>query len=195
MKQFPRFRNRSYFLICGIGALVMLVGAARNLFPLDFGSTPTWVRIFVTVLLICWFSIVGSGLLLSLAGLHTIRIGHGEIQICLGRLVLRRISAEQVKTVGTSILAARRGVNPSCLYILVLSPHSADTLNEKGQKSLRSMNAHRNSPYAMHPLTGPWAAARAYLLNHYLRSLLWLEYSPEAENALRETLKTTIFLW
>lgn len=195
MKQFPRFRNRGYFLLCGIGALVMLVGAARNLFPLDFGSTPTWARIFVTVLLVCWFSIVGSALLLSLAGLHTIRIGHGEIQICLGRLVLRRISCEQVKTVGTSIFAAQRGVNPSCLYLLVLSSHSAETLNEKGQKSLHSMDSRRNSPYAMHPLTGPRAAARAYLLNHYLRSLLWLEYSPEAEAALRETLTTTVFLW
>lgn len=195
MKQFPRFRNRGYFLLCGIGVLVMLVGAARSLFPLDFGSTPTWARIFVTVLLVCWFSIVGSGLLLSLTGLHTVRIGHGEIQICLGRLVLRRISCEQVKTVGTSIFAAQRGVNPSCLYLLVLSPHSADTLNEKGQKSLRSMNAHRNAPYAMHPLTGPFAAARAYLLNHYLGSLLWMEYSPEAEAALRQTLTTTQFLF
>lgn len=195
MKQFPRFRRQGFFLIFCAGALFMFINAAKRLFPLEFGSTPPVMRVIVTLFLVVWFCLVGSFVLFGLAGLHAVRIGRGEIQVCLGKLVLRRIHAEQVKTVGIGFMATGRGANTTGLDLLVLSERTAEELNEKGQKFLCSKDTAWYAARAMYPLTGPFAAARAYLLNHYLRSLLWMEYSPEAEAALRQTLTTTKFLF
>lgn len=194
MRKFPRILNKIHFMAFGIGALFVLVGAAIKLFPQDFGSTPMAARVFITLLLMVWFGLMGCFVLFGFTALHTIRIGHGEIQVCLGKFVLRRIPAERIKTVGLSIIGFGRGRPTSWQHLLVLSAHTVEELDKKGVKLPDTVHIRDQMPYVLRPIAGVHAAARAYLLDNYLFSLLWMEYSPGAEEALRENLKTAQFL-
>lgn len=194
LKQFPRILNKIHFLAFGIGALFVLVGAAIKLFPQGFGSTPMVMRVVVTLLMMVWFGLMGCFVLLGFTALHTVRIGHGEIHVCLGRFVLRRIPAERVKTVGVGMITFGRDRPKSRQHLLVLSARTTEEMDEKGASLPDTMRIRKQMPYILRPIAGVHAAARAYLLDNFLFSLLWMEYSPGAEEALRENLKTAQFL-
>lgn len=194
MKQFPRILKKDHFLVFGIGALFMLVGAAIKLFPQDFGSTPMAVRVYITLFMMVWFGLIASFVLFGFTALHTVRIGHGEIHVCLGNLILRRIPAERVKTVGVGMVAFGRYRNRYVQHLLVLNARTAEELDKKGVKLLDTIRIREQMPYVLRPIAGVHSAARAYLLDNFLFSLLWMEYSPGAEEALRDNLKTTQFL-
>lgn len=197
MQRFPRIIQKDGYLMFAGFAVFMMILAANSLMDTSFGNTPPWAIVLCVVFLIAWFGVIGWFALFGLVALQTVEIDRDEIRVCLGSVVLRRISANEVKTVGIGAARGKRK-NVYGLYngevFLVLSGCSTDKLNEKGRRFLYAQETAKLLQFAPVELKGPYAAAKAYLLSHYYGSLLWLHYTPEAEAALRNRLTTTVFL-
>ena len=197
MLKLPRVVNKGFHLAFAGFAGFMMVIAANGLLNTSFDTTPPWAMIICIAFLATWFGVVGWFAFSGLVALQTIELDRGEIRVRLGSIVLRRIHAEQVKTVGIGALSNknknRYGLYNGTVY-LVLSEHSPETLNEKGKRFLHSNETAKLMQFSPVKLDGFYAAAKAYLLNHIFRSLLWVEYTHEMETALRTHLTTAIFL-
>ena len=197
MLKLPRVVNKGFYLAFAGFAGCMLVMAVKGLWDTSFEDTPPWAMVLSITFLATWFFIVARFVLSGLVALETIELERDEIRVCLGPIVLRRIHAEQVKTVGIGVIRSKDkdqyGLYKGTVY-LVLSKHSPETLNDKGKRFLHSSETARLMQVFPVKLDGFYAAAKAYLLNHVFHSLLWVEYTYEMEKALRTHITTAIFL-
>ena len=172
-------------------ALFMAIHAARTMFPLDLGDGPLWLKMFIILFLSCWYGLLFVFILYGLRSVHTIEIDELEIRVCLGRLVLRRIPLEQVRTVGISVQYSRTDI---CYLELALSRYVPDELEGRGQKYLKKRRVRKWMLRAGVPCQGPYSAARACLFDSYKAVLLRMERTMEAESILRLHLRSATFL-
>ena len=191
MHRFSRYHEKLYGLFFSAFALFMGIHVARSMFPLDLGNTPMAAKIFIVLFIFCWY---GGLLVFTLFGLrwvHTIEIDNIEIRVCLGRLVLRRIPLEQIKTVGLSALYSRSSI---IFLELVLSSYDLDELAERGQKYLNKRSVRKWMSEAGISLQDPHAAAKACLFESRKAVVLKMERTMEAESILRLHLHSAVFL-
>lgn len=196
MHKLPRVIHKEGILAFGGFALAMMFAVLYHLCDLSFETTPLYGIVISCMILLSWFCFTGYMTMYGLTALQTIEIDRDEIRICIGRFVLRRIKTDSVKTVGIGAARSkykRYGLYHGTIY-LALSKDTVDELNKKGKHCLHSLSTKRAMDFAPVLLDGPNAAAKSYLLNHYLNGLLWIEWSREAEAALRQCLSTSIFL-
>lgn len=191
MHRFSRYEEKGYGLLMAGFGLIVSVHAAKAMFPLDLGDGPLFLKIFIILFLSCWYGLLLCFILYGLRSLHTIEIDDQEIRVCLGRLVLRRIPLEQVKTVGISAQYARTGIT----YLeLVLSRYAPDELEERGQRYLKKRRVRHWMTRAGISSQGYWPAARACLFDSSKAVTLRMERTTEAESILRLHLHSAAFL-
>lgn len=191
MHRFPRYREKGFGLIGSAFGLFMLIQAASRMFPMDLGDGPLLSKLFIILFLSCWYGFLFLFILLGLRSMHTIEIDNMEIRVCLGRLVLRRIPLEQVRTVGISVQYSKTDI---CYPELVLSRYAPDELEERGRKYLKKRRVRRGMLRVGVPCQGPYSAARACLFDSYRAVLLRMELTAEAESILRLHLRSVTFL-
>ncbi len=191
MHRFPRYQEKGYGLLMAGFGLFMAIQAARSMFPLDLGNGPLWSKIFIILFLTFWYGFLFVFILHGLRSVHTIEIDDLEIRVCLGRLVLRRIPLEQVKSVGISVQYSKTDIS----YLeLVLSRYAPDELEAIGQKYLKKRRVRKWMTRVGVPCQGSQAAARACLFDSYKAVLLRMERTTEAESILRLHLRSVVFL-
>ena len=193
MTRINRYRHRGPGLLFAAGAVFMAVWAAKDMFPLDLGSGPLWTKIFIVAFITCWYGLLVGFVLYGLSWLQTIEIDREEIRVCFGKFVVRRILLERVKTVGMSVQYYSKGQGIST-WELVLSEKDRYELSEKGEKYLERKSVLRRMKQAGVSADGPDAAARACLFENPRGILLRMEWTEEAENALRQRLSTAKFM-
>ena len=191
MHRFPRYQEKGYGLIMAGFGLFMAVHAAKSMFPLDLGDGPLFLKIVITLFLACWYGFLLVFILYGLRSVHTIEIDDLEIRVCLGKLVLRRIPLEQVKTVGISVQYSKTDI---AYPELVLSRYTPDELEEKGKRYFKKRRVRKWMTLAGVPSQGSWSAARACLFDSYKAVLLRMERTTEAESILRLHLRSAAFL-
>lgn len=198
--RFPRMIAKGQMMAFGAGGLFMLVAVVIMLMDTSFDSTPPAAIVFCCVFLAVWFALVGFMASFAIKPLETVEIDGHEIRICLGRLVLRRIPTDKIRTVG--IVGFKVRVNGLYLQpvqsIVVLSFKSPQEMEKKGTKALlgrdglsvqtmlREIGQDRNDAYR---------TARAYLQQKNLFNPLWLEWNDEAVAQLRRCLPCATFLF
>lgn len=191
MHKFSRYHEKLCGLFFSAFALFVGIHAARSMFPLDLGNAPLPVKIFVVLFIFCWYGGLLAFALFGLRWAHTIEIDDVEIRACLGRLVLRRIPLEHIKTVGISVQYSKTSIS---FLELVLSGHDLDELAERGQKYLRKRRVQTWMSRAGVSLQGSHAAAKACLFDSHRAVLMRMEWTAEAESILRLHLRSAVFL-
>ena len=191
MNKFSRYRNKDHGLMFSAFSVFMIVFAAKSMFPLDLGDGPLWTKIYGVLFLICWYGLLVVFVLYGLSWLQTIEIDREEIRVYFGSFVVRRISTRRIKSVGMAVQ-----YNKSDIYLteLVLSEEDRYALNERGEKYLKRSRVRSRMSRAGVSTEGRDAAARACLFESRKGILLRMEWTEEAEAALRERLATTTFV-
>lgn len=193
MQRLPRRRDSGIGLLFAVFSAGMAIFAAAKMFPLDLGDGPIWSKILVAVFLVCWYGLLTAFVLYGLSWMQTIEIDSREIRVCLGSLVIRRISLERVKTVGMSVEYASKG-NQITSWMLVLSEKDRYELNEKGQKYLKRRGVRKRMSKAGVSSEEPYGAARAFLFESSKGVLLRAEWAEKTEAILRQHLPYATFL-
>ena len=191
MDKFPRYRPKIYGIGFAAFALFMMIAGAKSMFPLNLGTAPVWAKVIVVSFLLCWY----GGLLLfigfSTRWLQNIEVDGSEIRICLGRLILRRIPLETIKTAGISAMISKHGIST---LELVLSEQNYYTLSERGEKYLKRKAIRRWMHKAGVSDQGAEAAARICLFHSRKGILLRMELTGDVEEILQRRLYATRFL-
>lgn len=193
MQRFPRRRDSSSGLMFAVFSAGMAIFAATKMFPLELGNGPIWSKILVAVFIICWYGLLLAFVLYGLSWMQTIEIDSREIRVCLGKLVVRRIALDKVKTVGMSVEYASKGIQITS-WMLVLSEKDRYELNEKGQKYLKRRGVRKRMSKAGVSSEEPYGAARAFLFESNKGVLLRAEWAEKSEAILREHLPCAAFL-
>lgn len=150
--------------------------------------------IFVTLFMGFWFGFILFLVSLCLRPLHRVKISPEEIRICLGPIVLRRISTLDILTVVRTgelpplVRLASYRYAPKYAHIpkawrLVLSTVPTEQLRE---------NARNAATRDMH--TVPNSRVCKYMERAFFQNRFWLEWSKEAEAALRKALPSAVFI-
>jgi len=193
MQRFPRRRDSSSGLMFAVFSAGMAIFAATKMFPLELGNGPIWSKILVAVFIICWYGLLLAFVLYGLSWMQTIEIDSREIRVCLGKLVVRRIALDKVKTVGMSVEYASKGTHITS-WMLVLSEKDRYELNEKGQKYLKRRGVRKRMVKAGVSAEEPYGAARAFLFESSKGVLLRTEWAEKTEAILRQHLPFATFL-
>lgn len=211
MKQKVSFFRTQHPFIMLIPGLWALGFAFMGAYGMSDGFTtwnvPFWeyelgLGLFVAVFLLIWYSFPLSIFWISMTGLQQVCIVGDEVRFCFGPLVLRRLPFSEIKTV---IRTGDDGPPPSYSIFttksnhrkpwrLVLSTIPAEELRLQS-RSFREKRKTKNQTLRM----ADHAAAsnrtvQDYIARRFFLNRLWLEWSPEAEEALRKHLTTTIFI-
>ena len=193
MERFPRVKNKGYFLLFSVMALIMALLPGDDLFHFSWGNTPEFMKVFIVTFLCLWYGFLVFLFLFGLTGFQSVELSQDEIRICMGPLVLRRIPTVRIKTVGQGVVYGKRSRSPQ-LFLLILSSKTTETLNEKGMKRLKNKDiCSRMRQCGVYP-EGTYAGARAYLFEQFAGFTLWIEDSDKVCTALRKYLTTTVFI-
>lgn len=193
MTKLPRVRNRLHLLIFGGATLYASFLAASAILSMKLDV----MLILAVPVIAIWFFMAGVGIWAGLAALQSIRLDSEALYVCVGPIVLRKISLARIQTVGVSRmpLTTRAIWHPEdCKRVLVLSFMTADELTQKGEKFLQNPETRRKMEKDALSTTDSLAPARAFVMQKPLIHALWLQDSPKAETALREHLTDTVFL-
>lgn len=193
MHRFSRYKDKGFGLPFSLFVAGMAIFAATKMFPLDLGDGSVWSKIIVLLFLAFWFGLLVVFFLYGLSTAQDIEIDSQEIRLCLGRLVVRRILLDKVKTLGMSVEYASRGKHITN-WMLVLSEKDRYELEEMGQKYLKRRGVRYWMSKAGVSAEGSYAAARAFLFQSRKGELLRLEWSEGKEAVLRQYLPTAVFL-
>jgi hypothetical protein len=211
MKQKISFFRARYPFITLIPGLWALGFAFMGAYGMSDGFTtwhlPFWKYelgpgLFIAVFLLVWFSIPLSIFWMAMTSIQQVRIEADEVLFCLGPLVLRRLPFSEIKTVirtgddgpppSYSIFTTRSNYRKP--WRLVLSTIPAEELRLQS-RSFREKRKMKNQTLRMADhATASNRTVRDYIAKRFSLNRLWLEWSPEAEEALREHLTTTIFI-
>ena len=193
MHKFSKYRDKGFGLLFSAFAAGMAIFAATKMFPLDLGDGPLWSKLFVIVFMICWYGLLVAFVLFGLSTMQDIEIDTREIRVCMGKLVVRRIPLEKVKTVGMSVEYSSKG-NQITNWMLVLSEKDRYELEEKGQKYFRRRGVRNRMAKAGVSTEEPYGAARAFLFESRKGELLRMEWTEEKETILRQRLYSATLL-
>lgn len=150
--------------------------------------------IFVTVFMSFWFGFLLFIVWMTLTPLHRVKISGEDIRICLGPFTLRRLSAMDVLTVvrtgemaplvrNVTYMHAPKGTRIPSAWRLVLSTIPAEQLREKARNAA-----------TRYVHTVPNHRVCKYMEKAFFRNRFWLEWSQEAEDALRKALPGAEFI-
>lgn len=193
MDKMPRVNSKSHFLLFGAFAVFAGVFVGKDILPASYDNVPAVILPFLIAFLVAWFGFILFAFFHGLTALQTVSMNRDEIRVCIGPVVVRRITTDRIKTVGLSVEFGRGDVSPSMFY-LVLSGKLPEELNEKGIRKLnKSYHCQKMGRAGVAP-DGKYAAAKAYLFDNYLGAALWIEDSEEARQMLKKNLTTAVFL-
>jgi hypothetical protein len=210
---FRRVKTTVPYLLFGGVALFMFCAAIDSLTGrFTTWKLPVWKMdlggaLFVTVFMLLWLGFVGSFARLFFLALETVEVTREAVRIKIGPLVIRRMDLDCIKTVirtgdehppyPTDVLGFGMPYDSNQKYStwkLVLSSIQAEELREMSlsleQKRLQKRQMQRMGNKEKD------AARRIkrYMRRNFLKNRFWLEYSEEAEEALRKYLTTTVFI-
>lgn len=193
MDKLSRITQKHLFLLFSAAALFIAFSTGRLLLNTSFSSIPSVILPFLIVFMaVYWGSLVWM-FFLGLTALQTVELERDELRILIGPVVLKRISTDSIKTVGRNAMYGRNHSSPTMLF-LVLSDKSPEELNERGTKRLKNKWLCQQMLQSGVLPEGPYAAAKAHLFEHFLRTPLWIEDSEETLEILRKVLLSAKFL-
>lgn len=210
---FRRVKATVPYLLIGSMALFMLCAAIDSLTGrFTTWKLPVWKMelgeaLFVTGFMLVWFGFVGSFARLFFLAVETVEVTREAVRIKIGRLVIRRMDLDCIKTViltgdehppyPVDLLGFGMSQDSNQKYStwkLVLSSIPAEELRDMSlsleQKRLKKRQKQRMGN------TDKDSAKRIkrYMRRNFLKNRFWFEYSREAEEALRKDLTTTVFI-
>ena len=192
--------------IAGVMGLFGICFIFTGLYGMSDGFTewqlPVWemepgLAIFITVFLLVWYGFAFFLTWMAFSPLQTVRIIGGEVQFCLGPLVFRRIPISEIRTVVRTNVSS--GWNQNSRYSpppsrLILSRVPVEELRERSmdlqtRRRMKNQELHIGDHTRVRDET-----VKAYLGSTFRENRLFLEWSPEAQQLLRENLTTAVFL-
>lgn len=163
---------------------------------------PVWemepgLAAFVTVFLLLWFSFALFWTWMAFRPLQTVLITGGEVRFCLGPLVFRRIPVTEIRAVIRTNVGNGRSWNPQYgppPARLILSRVPVEELRERSRDlRLRRKRDDQDLRLGDH-IRVPDETVKAYVGSTFRENRLYLEWTPEAQQMLRENLSTAVFL-
>lgn len=175
-------------------ALILILSEGFTTWKLPVWRAPLKDAIILSLLLGPWLAGGLVAVWFCLLMLHRVKISPEEIRICLGPIVLRRLSVLDVLTIvrtekSTAPFDLQNDPNvPRSVYIfkphrLVLSTLSAEQLREKA-RNYATRNAH----------TVPNSRVCSYMAKAFFRNRFWIKWTPDAEKALRKAFPAAEFV-
>lgn len=174
---------------------------------------PVWkmnfgAAIFITLFMTAWFGLLSFVVGISLRGVQQVRITDEEVRICLGPVVLKRLSLMQVKSVvrtgdilpayGARSLAwvprNRHGAEVREPDRLILCTVPAEELREMSRSFLEKQKMRSQLQRMQDRSIVSNAAVKKHIRKNLRINRFWLEYTPEAEAVLRKHLTSATFI-
>lgn len=195
----PRTTDKDIFLIFGLGATGITGTGLFQMLRANYSSVPWWAWPIVGLLPLAFFCMFLVGLIFLAYCAQHVELDRHELRLCLGPVVLRRIPAVSVRTIGygeidTSETDSRFG------GLLMVSTRTPEELTEEGKRLLDKRKSLRRNFSNRGMNADRWDTRLQACFEH---RMLWalagfgkdiaLGYTLERAMILKKNLPTAVF--